>query len=426
MAILNTDQLPATIGVYIFKNKGKPIYIGKSINIRARVKSHQKNAAIDKKERAIIEKTDQIKTITVSSELQALLLESALIKKYRPRYNKIWKDDKNYLYIKITVKEKYPKVFPVRKENKPDVLYFGPFSSVKTVRFLIKEIRKIYPFCTEKKISSHPCFYSKIGLCNPCPNWIEKISDREQQKRERKRYLANIRQVIKIFRGKTKALVDYQLKKLRHQSEKLNYEEAMVSRDKIFLLNKLVNSRSSLPADLSRIVNFDGGKAITSLREIVQPFFNEPLKKMARIEAYDISNLGFDFATGSMVVAQEGHLAVGQYRRFKVKSPHSLSDFNRLKEVITRRFHNKFPKPDLIIVDGGRPQVKVATDVIKKMNLNIPVIGLAKNPDRLIIGKRMVKPAKSNPGFNLARLLRDESHRFAKKYHLFLRKKSLL
>jgi len=426
MAILNTDQLPATIGVYIFKNKGKPIYIGKSINIRARVKSHQKNAAIDKKERAIIEKTDQIKTITVSSELQALLLESALIKKYRPRYNKIWKDDKNYLYIKITVKEKYPKVFPVRKENKPDVLYFGPFSSVKTVRFLIKEIRKIYPFCTEKKISSHPCFYSKIGLCNPCPNWIEKISDREQQKRERKRYLANIRQVIKIFRGKTKALVDYQLKKLRHQSVKLNYEEAMVSRDKIFLLNKLVNSRSSLPADLSRIVNFDGGKAITSLREIVQPFFNEPLKQMARIEAYDISNLGFDFATGSMVVAQEGHLAVGQYRRFKVKSPHSLSDFNRLKEVITRRFHNKFPKPDLIIVDGGRPQVKVATDVIKKMNLNIPVIGLAKNPDRLIIGKRMVKPAKSNPGFNLARLLRDESHRFAKKYHLFLRKKSLL
>jgi len=426
MTVLDLNRLPSTPGVYIFKKKGEPIYIGKSINIKARVKSHYENAKTNNKERALTDNADQIKTIIVSSEFEALLLESTLIRKYRPRYNKIWKDDKHYLYIRITLKEKYPKVAPVRKENRPGALYFGPFGSVRTVRFLIKEIRKIYPFCTEKKISTRPCFYSRIGLCRPCPNRIEKMSDKREQMKERRQYLANIRQVIKILRGKTKGLIDYQLRKLRREKERFNYEKAILIRNKISLLNQLIDRRLFLPDNFNQIGNPDSKGAIGELKKIIQPFFTYSLKRLKRIETYDISNFGFDSATGSMVVAQEGRLAVDQYRRFKIKSPASLSDFDRLKEVITRRFHNKFPKPDLIIVDGGKPQVKVANEIVEKMNLNIPVIGLAKNPDRLIIGKKMIKPPGNNPGFNLARLLRDESHRFAKKYHLFLRKKKLL
>src|SRR5689334_17395324 len=117
---LNKDdlnKLPSTTGIYIFRNNKDIFYIGKSINLKARVLSHIENAKIDAKEAAIIQNSDRIDCIITDSEFKALLLESKLIQHYQPPYNSIWRDNKSYLYVKITVKDEFPKIFPVRREN---------------------------------------------------------------------------------------------------------------------------------------------------------------------------------------------------------------------------------------------------------------------------------------------------------------------
>lgn len=121
--------VPTSMGIYIFKSGPKITYIGKSINLRSRLISHYENARIDAKEAAIIRNSDSIEYIITDSEFKALLLESQLIQQYRPQYNSRWRDDKSYLYIKITAKDEYPKIFLTRKEHDGKSKYFGPFPS---------------------------------------------------------------------------------------------------------------------------------------------------------------------------------------------------------------------------------------------------------------------------------------------------------
>src|SRR3989339_786176 len=126
-------DLPSTIGLYLFKKDKIINYIGKSVNIKTRVSSHLENAKLDNKERLIIHNSNTVEIITTESEFKALILEAKLIKEFQPKYNSIWKDDKSPLYIKITIKDEFPKVGLVRKELDKQNLYFGPFSSVRMV-----------------------------------------------------------------------------------------------------------------------------------------------------------------------------------------------------------------------------------------------------------------------------------------------------
>lgn len=425
------DRCPAEIGVYLFKNKDKILYIGKSVNIKARVKSHFENAKLDGKERLIIKNSDNIEFIVIESEFEALILESELIKKYRPKYNVIWKDGKSYLYIKVTVKDKYPKVLLSRRpdfaktsQDKKN-LYFGPFSSTRVVESLINDIRHIVPFCTEKKIGEIPCFYSKINLCYPCPNSIHNLNNEVAKKKQTALYRKNIRRIIGFINGKVTEILSGFYRELKTLIKEKKYEEAIIIRNKIFRLERLINH----PTNDNGVMYLQSSK-----KENVLPVFLEELRryfpgleKLERIECYDISNLKEINQTGSMVVLTKGKVDKKEYRRFRLKS--QKSDFDRLTEVIKRRFKNDWLKPDLIIIDGGRPQVKTIVKVIKEINFDIPVLGIAKNPDRLVIGVEgfpTVRFPQTNPGFNMVRLIRDESHRFAKKYHLFLRNRDFL
>ncbi|MDO8741827.1 MAG: GIY-YIG nuclease family protein, partial [Candidatus Roizmanbacteria bacterium] len=124
-------DLPSTIGLYLFKKDKIINYIGKSVNIKARVFSHLENAKLDNKERLIVNNSNTIETIATESEFKALISEAKLIKEFQPKYNSICKDDKSPLYIKITIQDKFPKVIITRKEFDKQSLYFGPFSSVR-------------------------------------------------------------------------------------------------------------------------------------------------------------------------------------------------------------------------------------------------------------------------------------------------------
>ena len=173
----NLKNVPSMIGVYIFESKNTPIYIGKSINLKARLISHFEAAKIDSKTSGYVDGADSISYYLTDSEFKALLLESKLIQRFKPKYNVRWRDDKSYLYIKATLKDTYPKFFITRRERQKEALYFGPFQSVKVATSILREIRKVFPFCTQNKITNQRCFYSKIKLCHPCPNEIEKITD---------------------------------------------------------------------------------------------------------------------------------------------------------------------------------------------------------------------------------------------------------
>lgn len=447
--------LPQTIGLYLFKKGDDYIYIGKSLNIRERVKNHYERAAFDAKERAIIENSDHIEHIICSTELHALVLESQLIQKYLPPYNVIWKDNKSYLYIKIPMKDPYPRITLVRRENDGKSLYFGPYSSTRDVRFLLRSIRKVVPFCTQKQPAKKPCFYSKIGLCNPCPGAVnEKMKKyRNEQKGERmkKEYRGNIRKVVTILEGKAESILKELRKKIAEHAHVEEYEKSLELRNKLLHLEELIHLRSFERFEYSQA--YDPEVALEKLRKILVGI--TPLNKnmeqnqpqaglqsglsltyevreavqLGRIECYDISNLMQREATASMVVATDGILDKAEYKRFKMKVQ-GASDFKMLTEAITRRMSNDWKRPELIIIDGGSPQVITIHRVLKNLGVEIPLIGIAKHPDRIVVlhkgETKTYKFSLHNEGFKLIQQLRDESHRFAKKYHTLLRGKKFL
>ena len=410
------NNLPNTIGLYLFKNNKTINYIGKSVNIKARILSHLENAKLDNKERLIIKNSNKIGTIITESEFKALILEAKLIRELQPKYNSIWKDDKSPLYIKITAKVEFPKVLITRKESDTKSLYFGPFSSVRMVEKIINDIRRIIPFCTQKKIGKKACFYSKIGLCNPCPNEIKNTY-------EKKQYKKNIRQVISILKGNVKVIFNGLNTQLNILIKNNQYEQAIIIRNKIFRFDRLLN----LKEDSEYFLN-NNEKSLDEMLINLKKYFPQ-LNNLDRIETYDISNLGLKQAVGSMVVMKNNQIDKKEYRRFKIKQTDLKSDFDRLKEVINRRLKQDWPVPNLIIIDGGRPQIKAILTIVQNNKINIPLIGIAKNPDRVIVGVEGFPNLflkNDSKILNVIRLLRDESHRFARKYHLFLRSKDFL
>lgn len=420
----NIGKIPGSIGIYLFTHGSKIVYIGKSINIKARLLSHLENAKVDRKEKAILDNSTSIEYIITDSEFKALILESKLIQTHHPRYNVRWRDDKSYLYIKLTVKEPYPKLFLVRKEREKGAEYFGPFPSIQSTQEILRQTRRIFPFCTQKKIGK-PCFYSKIGLCSPCPSYIESLNGEEAKNRLKIKYKKNIQQIKRILRGKTDVVERQLIEELDSLTQEERYEEAIQVRNRLLRFQRLISQQLFDPHDFK---SYDRSKE--SIKDLLNMLHNylPNLKSLSRIECYDISNLSQKEGTGSLVVMTEGQVNKDEYKKFKIRNLKIFSDFEMLEEVLTRRFKNNWKEPDLIVVDGGKPQVHTVLKILFALKKKIPVIGIAKRPDRLIIGidnLPTLRPNMNRPGFNLIRLIRDEAHRFARKYHLYLRDKKL-
>lgn len=420
--------LPASIGVYLFKKGNEILYVGKSISLKTRILSHLENAKLDPKESLIIRNSEKLEYILTDSEFKALLLESSLIQKYQPKYNSRWKDNKSYLYIKITIKDDFPKIFIVRKESDNKSLYYGPFPSQKDAQKILSVIRKLFPFCQQKKISKYPCFYSKIGLCNPCPNKIVSLINQQEALELKKVYRKNIFSVRSVLEDKTDIILKHLYQELSLLTKKQSFEEAIILRNRILHFETLIK-QTQFSSDISNNYNLSK-KAISRLLDLLKQY-NIKVKNLYRIEGYDISNLFQKDATASMVVFTDGLPDKSQYKRFRIKSKTIKSDFKMLEEVFVRRIRQNWKKPNLIIVDGGAPQV---LKVINTLNAHpesvCPVIGIAKRPDRLVFNTFnnliTIRPSLNNPGFNLVKSVRDEAHRFARKYHLLLRNKRMM
>ncbi len=225
----NLKKLPDTPGVYIHKDKlGQVIYVGKAISLKNRVRQYfQSPKNMPAKVRAMVSHIEEFEYITTNTEMEALILECTLIKRYMPKYNVLLRDDKTYPYIKITMNEEYPRLIKTRRVEKDDCKYFGPYTDVGAVNQMIDLLNNIFALkrCPTKKFPEiiKPCLNYHINQCRGICNG--KVS--------RESYMQDVAQIIEFLNGKTKPFVDMLTEKMFEESEMLNFEKAAEYRDYI-------------------------------------------------------------------------------------------------------------------------------------------------------------------------------------------------
>lgn len=409
-------------GVYLFLGKrGEILYVGKAKNLKKRVSSYfRESADLGPKTQALVGKAQRIRTIIANSELESLLLEANLIKKYNPRYNAKLTDGKSYLRIKITTSEKSPRILMARMENEKGSLYFGPFPNSNDVKVVLKLIRRVFPYQSARTHPKRYCLYYHLGLC-PCPPMFK-------TQEEFRDYKKNIRHVIEFLNGQTKKIINELKLERDKESKNENFEIALEIQRKIDAILMITSSTRS-PFEYEESPNLRSDLRNKELDELLSVLRtnNVLVQKLDRIECYDISNIGGAHATGSMVVFSNGERETSNYRRFQIKRPPKVipNDFAMFAEVIRRRFtHPEWGMPDLIIVDGGKGQVSSVNKTVLEQNIDVPVVGIAKAEELLITSNfKIIKLPKNSNALNLVRRIRDEAHRFAITYHRKLRSK---
>jgi len=413
--MIDIKNIPTKPGVYIYKNnQGKIIYIGKAVNLKKRVSQYfQKEDALGYKTTKLVSEIADISFRVVGSEIEALVLESSLIKQYRPKFNSQLKDDKSYIYITIT-KDKLPRILPAFKSTlNKNSLFYGPFPDSSSVKSLLKTIRHIFPFYS-KKHGPKKCLYCHLGICpGPNPN--------------PKEYRSTISKIKKILDGNFKKLISQLTKEMNEFSKLQNFELAKIKRDQINAINYVISGWKNI-SNLYQTVDLKEDqfqKAVAELKLTLSSYFLN-LKKINRIEAYDISNLGTKYFVGAMTVFQNGKIDTNEYRQFKIYSKITPDDQFMIKEIIYRRFkHPEWTYPDLILVDGGKPQVSSASTIT-----NIPIVGLAKKQEIIVIKNNdnwvEINLPKSSPSLQLLQQLRNEAHRFSNRYRKILIQKNII
>lgn len=427
------SSFPESAGVYVFFKASYPIYIGKAINLKRRVSSYF-DLDLEGKTANMVSDAQELSYIQVNSELEALLLEAKLIRSYMPKYNIAAKDDKHPLYIQIT-KDKYPRVITARKiaGSENNIAFYGPFPSSNNVKSVLRMLRRIFPY-SDHKLGRRGCLYSHIGLCNPCPNVIEITVDELQRDKLRHQYLNNIKHIKSILDGNIVKVRSSLVKEMEELSGNQDFEKAVIIRDQIQKLEYI--TRPQMPTEFymqnPNLYEDIRKKESHQLTEILKKF-SLPVSKIERIECFDVAHLAGTSPTASMVTFIKGEPDKNFYRHFRIRQSKSQDDYASMKEVIIRRKNHfkDWGKPDLIIVDGGKGQVSVFLRELQEEN--IPVVGLAKRFETLVIpvkqyGTTVLKEYRlpKGAGLNLLERIRDEAHRFARTYHHKLISKNLI
>ncbi len=403
--------LPTSSGVYLYKDAaGAVIYVGKAVNIRKRVESYFRKITASLKTDFLVSRIARIETIQTASEAEALILEAGLIKQYQPKYNVELKDGKTYPFIQIT-KEEFPLVKLVRRNTRKykevAAEYWGPYVNPALVREALQIIRKIFPFRTCEPFADKLCLYYDLGLCQgPCEGKISKED-----------YRRNIRSIKFILDGKKDDLYRNLRLEMEELSHRKDFEGAARLRDQIRAIGALYSGTGD--------INYF--KEAEQLQRAIGLGYAP-----VRIECFDVSNLMGNQSVGSMVSFLNGKPDKNNYRRFRIKTVRGIDDFQMIAEIVKRRYtrlqKENLSFPDLIVIDGGKGQLGAAMKELKKLNLALPVIALAKREEEIFMpGKRnSVKLPPDSLGLRILMRVRDEAHRFGLKYHTLLRAKNFI
>ncbi len=415
-------QLPAKPGVYFFRDAtGKIIYIGKASLLKRRVNSYFQKNHRDSKTPILVSNIAIIDWIETDSEIEALFLEAEFIKRHKPLYNIELRDDKNFVYIKVALAEEFPYITLVRRPIDDKSKYFGPFISGYQVRQALRYMRKIFPYYTKPKQAKTSKLEYQIGVA-PTPEINAEM------------YRQGITRLMLIFEGKTATLSKELEKEMKRLAKSKDYEGAARVRNQYLAIKAL---GSKIVFGKEETFDLTRDKALLELAELLG-LSGSP----RRIECYDISNFAGGDAVSSMIVFTDGVPDQKEYRHFKMRTK-GPNDFAMMAETLQRRFserNSKWPKPDLIIVDGGKGQLGAARQQLLQDGIRIPVVGLAKRYETIAqhsddaLGKPSTFTRQEgefllsnfdagSPLLHLLQRIRDEAHRFAVTYHNLVRKK---
>jgi excinuclease ABC subunit C len=440
---IKNQELPDAPGVYFYYDRsGRLLYVGKATSLKRRVGSYWSKAHDGRIEEMVaqIARIDYIETPTV---IEALVLEANKIKALLPKYNILARDDKTFLFLVIT-NELFPKpllirghelrhmgvnpfakVSPLHKgglrgvAGKKFLRVFGPYTSSHSLKIALEMIRRIIPWstCEPPEVTGRMrgCFNSQIGKCpGVCTG---KISQRE--------YIRYIRQLITFFDGKKLKLERELEREMKKAAKELRFEDAAVYRRRLGALQHIQDI------------------ALLSKEDHDLPFSREAqdgtINLEGRIEAYDISNISGTSASGSMVVFEEGKPAKDKYRKFKIRSVVGPNDVAMMEEMMRRRVARAsraskasrgWELPEIMVIDGGLPQVNRVQAVLDELGVKVPIVGIAKGfdrkQDRLVFDRSNEELARVVVrGKELFQKARDEAHRFAVRYHRELRGKAM-
>jgi excinuclease ABC subunit C len=392
--------LPDAPGVYFFRDTdGNILYIGKATSLRDRVRSYFNPDLMKSRGLRLVSMVTAADTVTfqeTGSVLEALLLESKLIKEHVPPYNTKEKDNKSFTCVVIT-REPFPRVlamrireFEKRFTKKDTLVVYGPFASLTQLREAMKIIRRMFPYRDRCEVNQgKPCFNAQLGLCpGVC---IGKVTEEEY-----KRHIANIR---KLFEGKRTELKKDLEKQMQEYAKKQEFEKAGQLRNTLFALDHI--------KDISLIRDDE----IVSFKDAA-----------FRIEAYDVAHISGTDRVGVMTVIEGKEKMTDEYRRFKLPEK-TNDDYAGLREVMLRRFnHKEWRFPDLIVIDGGIGHKQTAESILAHLGLLIPVVSVVKDerhkPKDILGATVHVDNHKKE-----ILLANAESHRFAIGYHKVLRNK---
>jgi excinuclease ABC subunit C len=438
-----TDALLARIaalstgpGCYIYKDAGGiEIYVGKAKNLRRRVSSYfQSRDGHPQKTLRLVQEVADLATIETDSEVEALLLENALIKDLQPRYNLRLKDDKTFPLLAIT-RDEFPRVFITRDRQLPQVDYIGPFISSTDLRRAYHFLMRVFRFrvcdldiheSDASRRSFRPCLNFHIKRCSgPCTTAVTRAD-----------YGEDIRGLRAFLSGRGKGTVLASLDaRMRQAAGDQRYEDAARFRDQMRALDRLKERGSLRDYDEPSAPTIDAHAGL----ERLQQHLGLPAPPRI-IEGFDIAHLQGSHVVASLVQFVSGVPNKDGYRRFRVRGEDGAGepgndDFAAMREVVGRRYRRLRDErtvfPDLVLVDGGAGQLAMAEAVLAEAGVAVPcLIGLAKREESIIrrgadgtISE--ISLSRRDPGLKLLMYVRDEAHRFCRRYYHFLQHRAL-
>jgi len=404
--------VPLQPGVYLMKSRADEVlYVGKALSLRKRVSSYvQRPAELSPRIAHLIDRIADVEVHTTSSEAEALLRESELIKCHQPKYNVAFRDDKSYPLLRLT-HERFPRLLLTRRKRidpSDRSRYFGPYPDAGSVHAALQFLRRVFPLRSCRTFPKTPCLEYHIGQClAPCVGGLDEPA-----------YNKIVKDLVEFLEGQRDELLRDLSRRMAQASHHQRYEEAARLRDQIEALTSVIvaKAKSSLAGPLEQL----------------QLALSLPAPPR-RIEAFDCSHLYGTHAVGSMVTFLDGKPCKAHYRHFKIETEQTRGgdDTRMMRELIRRRYggtlSKELPWPDLIIVDGGRAQLNAALDELSALGRTMATMGLAKRFEQIIVPHQAdpIVLLPTSPVLHLIQHIRDEAHRFAITYHRRLRAKGL-
>jgi excinuclease ABC subunit C len=418
-------ELPDAPGVYLMRDqRGRIIYVGKALNLKDRVSSYFRDssfATTTPLRRDLVLTVADLEWYRARNEAEALLLESKLIKDFKPRFNIALRDDKRYMRVRIHLGHPFPRFEICRLKRQDGYAYFGPYVSALSAREAVDFVERRFGIrvCLPLRpgaVDFKHCLAEVIRRCSaPCVGRIGQAD-----------YQARVEEACAFLRGDRPELLDEVRAEMKAAAADCDYERAASLRDTLLHLETAIRQRRLLTGD----PGLREREARAGVEELQRALGLPRLPRV--IECFDVSTISGTHSVASLVSALDGMPQKSRYRRYRIRTVEGMNDPAMMKEVVSRHLadirEGSREMPDLLLLDGGQTQLAAAREALAEAGVtDLPTAALAKRFEELhtsLLDPPLRLPPES-PALKVLRSLRDEAHRFAIAYNRKLRERRI-